>query len=43
MRRYPPEDAHGAGQYFYLVIIMKLSELFCLLLGNLQPMANYWH
>ena len=42
MRRYLPEDAHGAGHYYYLVMIRKSSEPFCLLLGYLQPMANYW-
>ena len=42
MRWYLPEDAHGAGHYYYLVIIRKSSELFHLLLGYLQPIANYW-
>ena len=28
MRRYPPEDAHGAGHYYDLVIIRKSSEPF---------------
>ena len=43
MRRYPPEDAHGAGHYYYFVIhIRKSSEPFCLLLGYLQQMAKYW-
>ena len=27
MRRYPPEDAHGAGLYYYLVIIRKFRLL----------------
>ena len=39
---YPPEDAHGAGHYYHFVIIRKSSEPFRLLLGYLQPMANYW-
>ena len=42
MRRYPPEDAHGAGHYYCLIIIRKSSEPFRSLLGYLQPMANYW-
>ena len=28
MRQYPPEDAHGVGHYYYLVIIRKSSEPF---------------
>ena len=40
MRRYPPEDAHGAGHYYYLVIIRKPSEPFRLLLGCLQPIQT---
>ena len=42
MRRYQPEDAHGAGYYYYLVITRKLSKPFRLQVGYLQPMANYW-
>ena len=42
MRRYPPKDAHGAGLYYYLVIIRKSSEPFCFQLGYLQLMANHW-
>ena len=40
MRRYLPEDAHGAGHYYYLVIIRKPSEPFRLLLGYLQPIGQ---
>ena len=43
MRRYLPEDAHGAGHNYYLVIIMKSSEPLRSLLGYLQPMANYYN
>ena len=28
MRLYSPEDTHGAGHYYYLVIIRKSSEHF---------------
>ena len=41
MHRYLPEDAHGAGHYYYPVIMRK-SEPFRLLLGYLHLMANYW-
>ena len=37
---HPPEDAHGADHYYYLVIIGKSSEPIRLQLGYLQPMAN---
>ena len=30
---YPPEDAHDARHYYYLVIIRKSSEPFRFLLG----------
>ena len=36
MRQYPPEDAHGAGHYYYYLLIIKpfISQLTIMSLHN---------
>ena len=44
MRRYPPENAHGTGHYYYLVIIQEIirtiSPLIRLFAANGQLLAQ---